>query len=117
MTGLSLSGADAANYTVNTTAWTVANILASAAIVDRRIFYNGSNFFGTGGANNNPTVNPIAAIDTTKSALLPGQTTTSTHYSNYSLGLNGLVIDISGASNLSNISAASFPIRHVELLS
>jgi Bacterial Ig domain/Calcineurin-like phosphoesterase len=75
-----------------------------SVIVDRRVFYNRttSSTFGDGSGN------PINAIDATKQALLPNETTTTANYTNYSRGLNGLVIDIAGPPNLAGISAASF---------
>jgi Bacterial Ig domain/Calcineurin-like phosphoesterase len=75
-----------------------------SVIVDRRVFYNRStsSTFGDG------TGNPINAIDSTKQALLPGETTTTANYTNYSRGLNGLLIDVAGPPNLAGISAASF---------
>jgi hypothetical protein len=76
----------------------------TVAIVDRRTFYNRStsSTFGDGSGN------PINAIDQTKQALLPGETTASANYTNYSRGLNGLVVDVAGPPNLTGISAASF---------
>jgi hypothetical protein len=54
-------------------------------------------------------VNPIDAIDPTKQALLPGDTTTTTNnYTNYSRGLNGIVVDLSSPGNLAAISSTSF---------
>jgi ELWxxDGT repeat protein len=84
----------ASNFTVN----------VGAAIANRRVFYNRSTstVFGNGSGN------PINSIDNTKLALLPGQIATTANYTNYSRGINGLVIDIDGASNLSGISPASF---------
>ncbi len=83
---------------------TTFTVNVGAAITNRRVFYNRSTspVFGNG------TGNPLAAIDTTKQALLPGQIASSTNYTNYSRGLNGIVIDIDGATNLSGISASSF---------
>ncbi len=91
-----------------------------ATVTNRQVFYNNSAGFGTSGANNAPTVNPINAIDPSKSALLPSQLTTLSstvlggqnaslaNFTNYSRGLNGIVVDISGATNLAAIDAASF---------
>ncbi len=91
-----------------------------AMITSRRVFYNNSTGFGTSGSNNAPTVNPINAIDPSKVALLPGQTTSlsalvlggqnasSANFTNYSRGLNGIVIDLTQAANLAAIDAASF---------
>ncbi len=75
-----------------------------AAVVNRQVFYNRSTstVFGNGSGN------PVNAIDPTKTALLPGQTTTVANYTNYSRGLNGIVIDVANATNLTGISSASF---------
>jgi Planctomycete extracellular len=80
------------------------NGLTTPIVFDRRVFYHRSTsaVFGNGSGN------PINAIDPTKQALLPGQTTTVANYTNYSRGLNGIVVDIANATNLSGISAASF---------
>ncbi len=75
-----------------------------SVIVDRRVFYNRS----TSSAFGDGTGNPIHAIDPTKQALLPSETTTVANFTNYSRGLNGLVIDVLGPPNLAGISAASF---------
>ncbi len=79
-----------------------------ASIAGRQIFYNNASGFGTSGANNSPAVNPINAIDATKQALLPNQTTTAANYTNYSRGLNGIVVDLTNPGNLSGIGSSSF---------
>ena len=85
-TGLSLSGADAPNYSVNTTATTSADITAPAStIVTRGIRYLGA----TGSSAS-------SSLATDKVALLPGQTSSFANYTNYSLGLNGIVVDLNG---------------------
>jgi GH35 family endo-1,4-beta-xylanase len=90
-TGLSLSGADAGNYQVNTVAFATANITpVQATIASRKIFYNnatGPNLSSAGAAAN--------AIASDKSALLPGQSSTFANYTSYSRGLNGIIVDIS----------------------
>jgi Glycosyl hydrolase catalytic core/Cadherin domain/Ricin-type beta-trefoil lectin domain-like/F5/8 type C domain len=84
----------------------VINVLnvADASVTNRRVFYNRttSTDFGNG------TGNPINAIDSTKAALLPGEAATSANYTNYSRGLNGIVVDITSPTNLSAISPANF---------
>jgi hypothetical protein len=79
-------------------------VVKAATVTQRRLFYNRSTSvdFGNGSGN------PINAIDPTKQALLPGEGTTTANYSNYSRGLNGLIVDIVGPSNLAGISPASF---------
>jgi subtilisin family serine protease len=79
--------------------------LTSSLIVNRQVFYNRS----TSSVFGNGTGNPINAIDPTKTALLPGETvSTIANFTNYSRGLNGIIVDISNPTNLSNIGASSF---------
>jgi subtilisin family serine protease len=74
-------------------------------IVNRQVFYNQS----TNPAFGNGTGNPINAIDPTKVALLPGETaSTIANFTNYTRGLNGIVVDIANATNLSGIGPGSF---------
>jgi hypothetical protein len=68
------------------------NITANTFAAGRSVFYNnatGANLSSAGAANN--------AIDTSKSVLrTPGATSTFANYTNYSRGLNGLIVDIAG---------------------
>ncbi len=82
--------------------------IPQASIAGRQVFYNNASGFGTSGTNNSPLVNPTNAIDSSKSALLPGETTTLANFTNYSRGLNGIVIDLTRTLNLSAIDASSF---------
>ncbi len=65
---------------------------ATASVLNRQIFYNRSTstVFGDGSGN------PIGSIDPTKLALLPGVTATFNNVTNYSRGINGIVVDIAG---------------------
>lgn len=78
-------------------------VLPDAAVAGRHLFYNDSKFDG-----NTPGVSASddAAIDTTKTALLPGQTGSYANISNYSNGINGIMVDIEGSRP--NISADDF---------
>jgi hypothetical protein len=67
----------------------------AAQVVGRHVFYNQSFFDGN---NAGATAADDAAIDTTKSALLPGQTAGFANYAAYSRGLNGVMIDITGVN-------------------
>ncbi len=78
--------------------------MTPASVANRRVFYNRS----TSSAFGNGSGNPINAIDPTKQALLPGETTTIANFTNYSRGLNGILIDIANPINLAGISNASF---------
>jgi len=75
-------------------------------VVARSVFYNNSAFDG-----NNPSANASddGAIAPDKRALLPGQTATLANYTNYSRGLNGVMIDIAGAPQ--NLTAGDFEFR------
>jgi hypothetical protein len=90
--------------------FTITLQAAAASIVNRRVFYNNAgSVFGTNGVNSTDiNLNPVLAIDTTKTALLPGATASVANYTNYSRGINGIVIDISNATNLAAINASSF---------
>jgi len=72
-------------------------VKAHSSVANRQVFYNRStsNVFGNGAGN------PINAIDSSKLALLPGQTTSYANYTNYVNGLNGIVVDIAGLTNTS----------------
>jgi Glycosyl hydrolase catalytic core/Ricin-type beta-trefoil lectin domain-like/Cadherin domain/F5/8 type C domain len=78
--------------------------VSDASITNRRVFYNRT----TSAVFGNGTGNPINAIDSSKAALLPGEAATTANYTNYSRGLNGLIIDLTSPTNLSAISPASF---------
>jgi sialidase-1 len=65
----------------------------SAAVVDRKVFYNYSRFDGDNAA---ATAGDDAAIATDKQALLPGQTASFANYTSYSAGINGVMVDIAG---------------------
>ena len=67
-------------------------ISADVKVVNRQVFYNRSQstVFGNGSGN------PLGSIDSSKSALLPGQSASFANYTNYRLGLNGLVVDVAG---------------------
>ena len=68
------------------------NVTANTFAAGRSVFYNnatGDNLGSEGAANN--------AIDSSKSVLrTPGATSTFANYTNYSRGLNGLIVDIAG---------------------
>ncbi len=105
VSGLVLSGADVGNYTVNTTATTFASI--TATVFNRQVFYNNSGFeIGIGGSVN-------AALDSARVLLQSSgiaQTTTPANVSNYSQGLNGVVLDIAGLA-ASTLTADDFILR------
>ena len=113
-TGLSLSGADAGNYTVNTTAMTTANITAPpATIQEAYLFYKGSTFasaLGVAGAID--PINDGSGNPEGKDLLRSGasQTTVVTNVSNYSRGINGLVFDVNNLT-AATLTASDFVFR------
>ncbi len=77
-------------------------------VVGRHVFYNHSAWDG-----NDPNSGPMddAAIATEKSPLMPGQTATSANYTNYSRGINGIIIDIAGLPAANTLTVDDFRFR------
>ena len=86
-----LSGSLFAVYTKGQATLKIQSLISGATVINRQVFYHHSTstVFGDG------TGNPTGAIDFSKSPLLPGQTIGFANYTNYSKGLNGIVIDVS----------------------
>ncbi|MEM8913205.1 MAG: VCBS repeat-containing protein, partial [Planctomycetota bacterium] len=63
------------------------------SVVGRHVFYNRSFFDGSSPSVPNG-LNDVAAIDPTKSPLLPGGVATSANYTNFAKGINGIFIDV-----------------------
>jgi hypothetical protein len=102
---LSLSGGDAGNYQLSsTTATTTANITPTS-VVTRGLFYKGSSFDHSQGDPGNYA----SAIAPDKVALLPGQTAGFANISSYSLGINGVVIDLAG--NITQLGFSDFTFK------
>ena len=74
-------------------------------IVGNFVFYNDSAYDGNNGSSNVPD---YLAIATDKQALLPGQTATFQNYTNYSNGINGIIIDIANLVYLPRVDDFSF---------
>jgi uncharacterized repeat protein (TIGR03803 family) len=74
-------------------------------VVGRYAFYNNSVWDG-----NDPTANvsDLNAIAMDKSALLPGQTATYANLTNYSKGINGIIVDIAGLPGGATLTPADF---------
>ena len=83
-----------------------ATITVVSGVLDRHLFYNNSHFDGNSSI---PNAADDAAIAWDKVALLPGATATFANYSNYSRGLNGIMIDLPGL--VGQLSAADFEFR------
>ncbi len=85
-----------------------------AVIEGRHIFYNNSAFDGNTPAADPQDDNAIAPENAddpllSKVALLPGHTATFQNYTNYSRGINGIMVDLSHVSG--PISASDFEFR------
>jgi hypothetical protein len=80
--------------------------VVAAAVVGRRVFYNHSGFDG-----NNAAANTLddAAIATNKQALLPGATATLANVTDYTKGINGVMVDIARAPG--TLTAADFDFK------
>jgi hypothetical protein len=98
--------ADLRNAVASSANWVVSPLTvqdftvaaSNSTVVGRSIFYRGTSF-------DDGSPNPVGAIDTSKSALLPGQTTTNANYINYRDGITGIFVDIDG---LVSASASDF---------
>lgn len=85
-----------------TDTWRVGGAPAGR-VVGRSVFYNNSAFDG---ASASAGVADDGAIASDKQALLPGQAAGFTHYTSFSRGLNGLMVDLSGLAV--DLTAADF---------
>ena len=110
-TGSSLTRQAADLWGDQPTSWTAAAPtpgrvdIGAAAVAARSIFYNNSWFDGNLAAAN---VQDDAAIATDKTPLFPGQIASLANYTSYSLGINGIMVDLVGAAQASLITAADF---------
>jgi len=66
-----------------------------AAVAGAYVFYNNSSFDGN---NSEASAADDAAIATDKSPLGPRGVATKANYTNYSLGINGIMVDVAGAT-------------------
>lgn len=75
-----------------------------ASIAGRHVFYNDSAF------DDSPLADPgdDMAVATDKSALQPGEVARFENYTNYTSGINGIMIDVHGLANPDSITAADF---------
>jgi regulation of enolase protein 1 (concanavalin A-like superfamily) len=89
---------------MNTGTVTNVEVIGDARVMNRQVFYNNSgSIFGSGSGN------PLNSIDSSVVPLLPGQTTsTINNFTNYSRGLNGIIVDLDRPQNLAGINSASF---------
>ena len=76
-----------------------------AQIDGRYVFFNNSHFDGDDPGINADDDN---AIDSEKVALLPGQTASYQNYTNYSAGINGIMIDVTGLRDVDAIDSSGF---------
>lgn len=81
--------------------------VARANVTGRYIFYNNSAWDGDDDAAN---ASDDFAIATDKTALLPGQTATFANYTSYSLGINGVIVDIDSLTGAPDMSDFVFKV-------
>jgi len=77
-------------------------------VLARRVFYNNSHFDLN---SPEPSLLDPQAVAPDKQPLLPGQTATFANYTGYSLGINGIELDVAGLPPAGAISAADFTFR------
>jgi hypothetical protein len=74
-------------------------------VVGQSVFYNNSIYDGNNTAANTAD---LSAIAPDKSALLYGQTATYANITNYSKGINGIIIDIDGLPSGATLTSSNF---------
>ncbi len=74
-------------------------------VIGNYVFYNNSKFDGNNGSSN---LTDTTAIATDKVALLPGQTASFANVTNYSNGINGVIIDVANMSGLPRVDDFTF---------
>ncbi len=79
-------------------------------VAGRYLFYNNSAWDG-----NNPAANTAddAAIATDKSALLPGDQASFANYTSYSRGINGIMVDLTGATSTPTLDDFDFKVGNI----
>jgi hypothetical protein len=108
-----------ANYQVNYNGGTGNDVVltykgtvgpVNSTVAARRIFYNQSVWDGNSAAIN--AVNDNAAIATNKSAYLPGAgVAVAANMTNFSRGINGIMVDLSAGGNHAAITASDFVFK------
>jgi Concanavalin A-like lectin/glucanases superfamily/Fibronectin type III domain len=76
-------------------------------VVANSVFYNDSAFDGFNGSSN---LNDDISVPADKQALLPGQTATFQNVTNYSKGINGIIIDVANLYNLPRFEDYAFQV-------
>ncbi len=82
------------------------NVVPSSLVTRHYLFYNNSYWDDPARGFNDDN-----AIDSSKAALLGGQTATFANYSGSSLGINGIMVDISGLPAGNGLGAADFSFK------
>ena len=104
-------GTDPTAWTANSpTPGAIQSSDDSASVVARHIFYNHSRPDGFDPAAD---VSDDRAIAPDKSALLPGEKASFENYTSYTRGINGIMIDIAGADDPSQLALAENFAFHV----
>jgi hypothetical protein len=84
------------------------DVTSIARVVARQVFYNNSIFDGDNSAPNAADLNAIAWE---KRALFTGQTASFANYTNYSKGINGVLVQIRHIANIAALDADDFVFR------
>ncbi len=72
--------------------------IVDAAVTGRHIFYNASSYDGASPGNAGANAADDGAIDPSKQALLPLQSTTFVNWTGYDKGINGVMVDVLGST-------------------
>jgi len=83
-------------------------VAPTAEVKGRHIFYNNSYWDDP---NNDPALDDNTAIATDKEALLPGEVADFDNYTSYTLGINGIMVDVAGLPDGYTPDAGDFSFR------
>ncbi len=107
----SLSSSDTGDFGMNTPAYVAVDkitmALPATTVLDEHLFYNDSSY-------DRQTPGPTAdddAIDPDKHSLAPGAPATSSNYSSYVHGINGVMVDVTNLANPSALGPQEFAFR------
>ena len=86
----------------------VTNIDNDASVAARHVFYNNSGWDGSSSAAGTAD---DQAVDTSKEALLPAGMADSSHFTNFSKGITGVMVDIQGLADPVALGVGDFAFR------
>lgn len=111
--------ADTAQFTVDADGRTITTLtrddgtVQPVTVAGRQTFYHDSAYDNQGAATAASVANGVAnAIAPDVQALRPGQQATAAHYSNYTKGINGIIVDLQDLNDPTAVDLADFTFTY-----